>query len=82
MGVPLLRSLHHNQNTHNSPTSVVVRDYGVPTVWTPPRNKGIRVGGTDTIISLEAPTPVTGSGDPRVMGQRTVNHLNTQTIMG
>jgi hypothetical protein len=40
------------------------------------------VGGTDTIISLEAPTPVTGSGDPRVMGQRTVNHLNTQTIMG
>jgi hypothetical protein len=82
MGVPIARALVHNQNTHNAPTSPVVRDYGVPTVWTPPTNKGIRVGGTDTIVTIEAPTPITGSGDPRVMGQRTANQLNTQTITG
>jgi hypothetical protein len=82
MAVGIGRLLSHNQNTHNTPTSAVVREYGVPTVWTPPRNKGIRVGGTNTIISIEAPTPITGSGDPRVMGTRTVNTLNTATVTG
>jgi hypothetical protein len=82
MAMPILRNLTHNQNTHNAVNPVVRRSYDVPVTWTPPTQKGIRQGGTDTIITLYATTPETGSGDPRAGRVRQVNRLNTTTHVG
>ena len=73
------RTIGYNQNTRgvNEP---ILRRQTLDSRFMPRRPKGIRQPGTDYIHLLEAPTPVPGVGDPRVMGKRTKYQLNTTTI--
>jgi hypothetical protein len=73
------RKVGYNLNTRGVNENILRRNT-LEAKFAPRRPKGIRQPGTDYIHLLEAPTPVAGVGDPRVMGKRTVYQLNTSTI--
>jgi hypothetical protein len=81
MAWEMTRTVGYNLNTHgvNEP---VLRRQALDNRFMPRRPKGIRQPGTDYIHLLEARTPIKGTGDPRVYGNRTQYQKNNMTITG